>query len=434
MPDSLPTPIQPKISHKLAVRTLVLILILGAVYFGYETFKDKSQDITDLKPANTIGWLAAVQFQPDGQQAVAFSPEGKMTSSSNWKSGNTDRNITWNPSGNRIFFVSDREENNFHVFRWNPTDGSDPVRRTIGTRSRSEPQFPREAVENGDRSALITSGGFVLEYAPKDMSTRQVLPPQEKEIAQSSEEEGGGSSDQFSGAYAKFGNSFKVARWCKGKTWIAAIMRRDQGEILVLQNMQAKPDGRLPRPMPVAAGDKIEFDVSPKDGSIVFAVQNFQWPDENTIPPQFHKGNTITRPFNHIVGHVDPGSSVMEGPIAASKNDDIAFGSPSISPDGASVLLVIGKYENSAGLAPKVLATAPVQENGIASATKLTEGEVFEPTWSADGELIAFAEHVKTGKRALVQMHKDGSGRLELTGQTGDFGNPVFSPQAKSTP
>ncbi len=430
MSESLPTPTQPKISHRLAVRTLFLILVLGAVYFSYTWWKDKSQDLTDLKPATTRGWLAAVEYQQDGQQVVTFSPDGKVVASPGWKPGMTDRDLTWNPSGNRLFFVSDREDNNFNIFRWNPTDGSDPVRKTTGSRSRGEPQFNRESAEDSDKSALITSGGFVLEYTPKDMSTRQVLPPLGRDIVQSSDEEGGGSTGQFSGAYEKFGNSFKIARWCKQKTWIAAVMRRDQGEVLILQNLAPNAEGKLPRPLPVAAGEHVDFDVNPKDGTIVFVVQGFQWPDETQIPAEFRKGNKVTRPFAHLVGHIDPDAKANEGPLAASKDDEISFGSPSISPDGASVVLVAGKYENGS-LSPKALAAAPIQQGGMNLAARLAIGEVYEPVWSPDGETIAFAERQKSGKRAIVTIHKDGSGRTVLGGDTGNFGNPSFSPQLK---
>jgi hypothetical protein len=414
-----------------ALRTLILILILGGCYFGFTWWKDKSQDLSGVVPAHTAGWLAAVQFQDQGQQAVAFSADGKMTPSSGWKPGNTDRDITWNPSGNRVFFVSDREENNFHVFRWNPTDGSDPVRRTIGSRSRSLPMFPRQASEDADGSALITSGGLILEYRPKDLSMVQVLPPIGREIVESNDESGGGAEDQFSGAYEKFGNAFKVARWCKGKNWIAAIMVRDEGEVLIVQNMQPTADGKQSRPEPVAAGDHVSFDVNPQDGSIVFSVQNFQWPNEDAIPPQFHKGNVITRPFANFVGRIDPDDKSAMTPIAASADDKICFGPPSISPDGASIVLVQGKYENAA-LTPLALVSMPITQGGERSEAVLAKGQIFEPNWSADGQLIAFAQRQPSGKRAICTIHNDGTGQLNLTGESGNFGTPVFSPQAKS--
>lgn len=425
-------PSQPKIAQRLAIRTLLLVIVLGSLYLGYQKWHDVSQDITAVKPADTVGYLAAIQIQDNGQQAVAFGPDGKMVASKAWHPGVTDRDITWNPSGNRVFFVSDREENNFHIFRWDPTDNSEPIRRTIGSRSRGEPQFDRENTEDSDKTALITSGGFVLEYQPKDMSTRQILPPLGKETTKSSDDEGGGSQGQFSGAYSEIGNSFKIARWCKGGNWIASVMRRDQGEVLVMQNLTPTKEGKLPRPIPITAGDTVNFDVNPKDGSIVYTVQNFQWPLPQMIPPQFQKGNKVTRPFANLMGHIDPDKD-PEAPIGASIDDSGAFGAPKISPDGTTVLCTVGPVDPNSGFNPKALVACPIQPQGLGSAARIAVGEIYEPCWNATGDLVAFAKR-ENGKRALYTMHKDGSSIINLTGNTGNFSFPVFSQQVKTAP
>lgn len=431
-PTPTPAPTQPKIVHRLVVRTLVLILILGVCVKGYQWWLDKSGDITNLKPAQTFSWIAAVQYQQDGQQAIAISPDGKITPAPGWKTGKTDRDVTWNPSGNRIFFVTDREENNFHVFRWNPTDGTDPVQKSFGTRSHSLPMFTRQDIEGADDSALITSGGFVLEYVPKNMSTLQLLPPTGKEVSTASEDEGGGQSDQFSGAYSKLGNSFKSAQWCKGREWIAAIMRRDEGEVLILQYMHQDNEGKFPPPHLVAAGEHVEIDVNPADGTVIFAVQNFQWPSEEMIPSQFRKGNKVTRPFSHYLGKIDPGDGAGElppvVPLAMSKDDKICFGSPTISPDGASVAFIGGPYKDGA-LESAALATAPIVPGGIQSKAVLATGKIHEPSWSPNGDLLVFAQDMPSGHRSLIEIHKDGSGSRNLTGDAGNYGDPVFSPQ-----
>lgn len=432
MSQTAPTPTQPKIVHKLAIRTLVLVILLGACYFAYTWWRDKSQDLGNLKPANTVGWIAAVQYQQDGQQAIAISPDGKIVPAPGWTPGKTDREVTWNPSGNRLFFVTDREDNNFHIFRWNPTDGSDPARRSIGSRSHSLPMFPRQAVEGADDSALITSGGFTLEYVPKDMSTLQLLPPEGKEVTVASDEEGGGQSDQFSGVYSKLGTSFKSAQWCKDKNWIAAVMRRDDGEVLVMQYMHPGSDGQMPQPHLVAAGEHIEFDVNPVDGSVVFIVQNFQWPSDDMIPNQFRKGNKITYPCAHYIAKIDPGDGTgafsQPIPLALTKDDNTCFGSPAISPDGASVAFLVGKYKDGS-LSPESLVTAPIAPGGIQARAVLASGKIHEPSWSPDGDLLAFAQDMPDGHRAIFEIHKDGSGEKNLTGDSGNFGDPVFSPQ-----
>jgi hypothetical protein len=431
MPDSIPTPSQPKISHKLAIRTLILVLILGSLYLGYQVWQDKSKDLS-FGPANTQGWIGAVEFKDDGQQAVAFDPTGKKMASPAWKAGRTDREITWDPSGNRLFFVSDREENNFHVFRWNPTDGSEPQRRTIGSRAFGYPEFSREPSDEKEDVSLVVCGGYVLEYHPKEQTTTQMLPIQGREITQSDDEQSGGAGGQFSGFYSQLGiTSFKMAKWCKGKTWIAAVMHRQQGEILVMQKMTPGADGKIPKPIPVVAGDHIDFDVNPKDGTLVYSCQNFQWPDDTHVPAEYTKNNKITRPYSHVVMHVDPDAPNPE-PLALSKDDVIAFGAPSISPDGASIAITAGPYENGVGIAPKVLVSAPIAAGGLLnSRSQLATGDIYEPSWSPDGQLLVFARRGKDGKRTIFTIHKDGSSEVNVSGAAGNFGTPFFSPQTK---
>jgi hypothetical protein len=276
--------------------------------------------------------------------------------------------------------------------------------------------------------ALIISGGFVLDYAQKEMSTKQILPPQTREMSQTSDEEGGGSGSQFGASYGDLGNSFRVARWCKDKTWVAAVMRRDDGEVLIMQNMTPNSDGKYPSPLPLDAGDRIDFDVDPQDGSLVYTVQNFQWPSPKLIPDQFKKGNKITRPYHHAIVKFDPEAKSREV-IAMSNDDNIAFQSPAISPDGSAITFVAGPFKGSAGLDPMELATCPLVSNGGASAAILVKGSVYEPNWSPDGNKIAFAQRQAGGNRSICVIGKDGSGLVNISGATGNFGSPMFSTQ-----
>jgi Tol biopolymer transport system component len=278
--------------------------------------------------------------------------------------------------------------------------------------------------------ALIISGGFVLDYTQKDMSTRQVLPPLGREVSTTSEEEGGGSGSQFTGPYAELGNSFRIARWCKNKDWIAAIMRRDEGEILILQHMLPNADGKYPSPIPVEAGDKVDFDVDAQDGSIVYTVQGFQWPSPKLVPDAFRKGNKVLRPYRHAVLKLDPDTK-QRFLIDRTLDDSVAFGSPSVSPDGSSVAYVKGPYDGSAGLTPTELVTAAAVQGGGVTAASLAKGSIYEPSWSPDGNRIAFAQRTPSGSRSIFTIGKDGSSPTNISGPTGNFGFPIFSPQTK---
>lgn len=421
---------QPKILQKMLLRTLGLTIALGALFFAYSWTREQKGDFGGITAADTKGWVLAIKYQPDGQQAVAIKPDGTLVGNAGWKAGTVDRDAVWQPDGNRAFFVSDREAPGnpkgvkaFNIFRWNPVANGEPDQRTIGTRGRSDPAFPVQPVE-GPETALITSGGFVLEFDSKERSTRQVLPPVGNEISTSEGEGGQAATSQFSAFYGELGNSFRTARWLRGKDFIASVMRNDDGEVLVIQDMRPSPDGKFKRPAVPVAGDRIDIAVDPKTGNLVFAVMGFRFPPGQPIPPQYKKGNTITVPFKNALFRVDPDKG-LEPPVAVS--DTGAFAHPVVSPDGSQIVMVMGIFEDG-GVTPKQLSIVPNQSGGAPAQATLVEGEVYEPVWTKDGSKILYAKRAD-GARSIFEIGKDGSGERNLTGGKGDFVNPAPSPQ-----
>jgi len=436
--SSTPSTTQPqaKISQKLVVRTLIGLVLLAILFGAYRWFQNVDLEYLDTQ-ADTAGMVAAIQFLDEGQKAVVFKPDGTIIENRGHAAGTIDRDLVWQPDGNRLFFVSDRGESKsgaqavkaFNIFGWNPVANDEPNQRTIGTRGSSYPSFADEKSIDQNKTALITSGGFVLEFNPKDRSTRQVLPPLGREVSTSESDEGGAGTDsQFGAAYGKLGNSFRIAKWLRGKQFIAAVIRRDAGEILVIQPMTEK-DGRFPPPRPVVAGSRIDISVSPKDGSLAYSVQDFQFPDPDRIPEEFRQGNKITRPFAHMIGVLDP-EKQPEPPVAASPNDQAAFGTPVFSPDGASVALTIGEYKDGA-MSPKALIVMPARTSGGQAGARLILGEVYEPSWHPSGNSLVYIKRDPDGKRSVYTVNKDGSGERSLSGGRGNFAYPTFSPQSK---
>lgn len=418
---SQPQPAQPKIVQKLLVRTTVALLGLAAVFGVYRWATEQKGDFD--RGGDSAGMLAAVRLEDEGQQVVLIKPDGSIVGTQSWKPGVTDREPMWSPDGRFLFFCSDREDSTFNVFRWNP-DKDDADSRTFGRTSRSNPTF---APDGALDSLLIIAGGAVRELDPSTKKTPQVLPPTNAEIAQSQGDEGPTTEGSFSAIYGSLGKSFRLARYIDAdKRYIAAIMRRDEGELLVLQDLQPVNE-HVPKPRPVVAGDRIDFDVS-KDGTVAFSVQNFRWPDPAQAPEQFRKGNRITVPFRNLVGLTTPTEPALKI-VAASSDDKTAFGSPRIGPDGARMLLIQGEVQEGS-LRPVGLLTLPVRERGIAQASPLLKGEVYEPAWSPDGKRIAYAKRVN-GKRDLYTMTAEGSDEKNLTGGKASFMTPLFSPQSK---
>ena len=416
----------PLVTRKMLIRTVLGLFSLAALLFGYQWFKSLGGDLDLPFNVETVGLIAAIQETSDGNQVVLIQPDGKILPSPGYVAGASDRDVEWRPDGNRVFFSSDREERVYNIFRWNP--GSEKVeRRTFGSRAKTTIEFPSEAVDMANDRALITSGGFVLELNPTNGETPQILPPVGREISASGE---GGSASQFDAVYEKLGSSFRRAKWAaNGRDWIATVMRRDVGEVLVLQSMVS--DGPPSPPFPIVAGERVEFDINPKTGEIVFVSIGFQFPDRESIPKEFIVNGRIKRPFTNLVGVIDPNKlDVRNDPIAASNSDDIAFSSPTISPDGTSLVLLTGKHVGSGQVEAQNIVVMPARPNGGKDASRVYPGTASDPSWAPDSERILFV-HTDKGKRAIFEARKDGSSIKNLTGQTGDFSRPIYSPQVK---
>lgn len=413
----------PLVTRKMMIRFVIGLFAIAGLTLGYQWYRGLGGDIDLPFTVDSAGMIAAIQEVEDGNQVVLITPDGKLIRSPGYKAGASDRDPTWRPDGNRIYFSSDREENTYNIFRWNP--GSETVaRRTFGSRAKTTIEFPSSEVPNANDFALITSGGFVLQLDPKDGSTPQILPPIGRERSASSE---GGVGSQFEALYEHFGSSVRRAKWAgNGRNWIAAVMRNDLGEVLILQDMGSD---ELRPPIPIIAGERVEFEVNPKTGEIIYVSIGFQFPDRENIPEQFIENGRIKRPFEHVVGIVDPNHlDKPMGPIAANNSDDVSFTLPRISPDGSTLLLVTGKHTGSGQVEPANMVVMPARSEGGASATKVIDGAVQDPSWAPDSERILFVKAEK-GKRAIQEIRRDGTGLRNITGQLGDFGHPLYSPQ-----
>lgn len=417
------TPVaQPKISQKMLLRFAILLFVLAALFFGYRWWQDYSKD-PDLPLANdTNGYIAALQLHDDGAQAVAFLPDGTLRPSPSYQDGKTDQDLVWRPDGNRLFFTSDREEASFHIYRWN--FGSDRVmRRAYGSRSQSAPTFGTPDSPGANDAALITAGGFVLEYEPRGGTTFQVLPPIGKERAADEE---GGFGGQFEQAYQRIGTSFRIAKWGKDKKVVVAVMRREeQGEILVVQRLD-----KVQPPQAVIAGDRVEFDVSPTTGEVYFSVSGFQYHDPNQIPPEAVKNGKAQVPFHNLVGMFDPEVGQIQ-PVMPSPDAVVGFRNVSVSPDGSQLVCVAGKLDENSNFEPTDLVVLPARAQGGAEFKRVIQGKVYEPSWHPNSHTIAFVQYDSNNKRNIFTINKDGSGLTDISKGKGDFAHPLFSPQSK---
>ncbi len=419
---------QPKILQRMLLRFAIGLFVLAGLIIGFVLVKGCGDDIDFPTGVDTRGMIAAVKFLAEGSQVGVFLPDGEWRAAPEYLEAKTDRDPVWRPDGNRLFFVGDRGKPSdgdtaaFHVYRWNL--GSDAVmQRSLGSTSKGSPSFAPSASSGANEFLLMTSGGFVLSLDPKNGFSRQVLPPVPRD--RTGDEEG--VFGQFEAAYRQLGTSFREAKWTSDKRFVAAVLRREDGtEVLILQNLGAEEP-----PQPVVAGAKIEFDVSPRNGDVFYAVEEFLLPDPQNAPEEFKKDGRIVLPFRHAVGvlRTEAGGSAPVGAlVAASPDDKACFRSLSVSPDGATLLLVQGRYEGGGRMAPEALMVMPAQAGGATSAAAVLRGQVYEPSWGPDSRTIAFAR-VADGKRSIFTIAKDGSAERSVSAGKGDFGFPKISPQ-----
>ncbi|MFN3728689.1 MAG: hypothetical protein ACK4XJ_03130 [Fimbriimonadaceae bacterium] len=412
-------------NNRVAVRFVLGLFLIAILVFVFQWWRNASQDLGALGSADTAGDIAMIEFLDEGSRAMILRPNGEFIESPGYREGARDMDLAWQPDGNRLFFTSDREDRTFNIFRWNP--GRNVVeRRSLGSRSQGRISFGPSNVPNANRAALITAGGFVMEYDAVEAATRQALPPTAREIAR----DDGNATNQFEMLYRRLGESFRAVRWGKNRDTIIAVMRREGGEVLVVQDMKNLDEP----PTPIAAGREIEFDVSYETGKVVFTVQAFQWPDLDRVPEEFVKDGVAVAPFQHFIGFVDATNADKEPMtlIGVSPNDETCFSSPIIDPTGDSFVCRIGSYDENQGFIPKELATMPVREGAIQSSSVLFRGAIYEPNWNPNGQSLVFCMRNDSGKRAVFQLNRDGSGLKDLTGDRGDFSFPTYSPQRTS--
>lgn len=406
------------INKKLAMRFGIGAVALVGLVGGYMWFNNYKTDPGSFAKYDSKGQLLAIQLQDEGSQAVLIDDQGKVTPSPNWKVGAIDREPVWRADGHQAFFVSDREEEEPHVYRWNP--GQNQIeRRSLDTRGKGGLSFVIPGAPLQGETAIMTSGGIVLEFDPKIPAAQQLLPPLTKEVGQTDE---AGSGSQFEIFYNKLGQSFKSARWGFGRRQIIALMRREDGEVLILQDM-TKPS----KPYAITAGERVDYDINPVNGEVMFCSIGFKFPDPETVPEAFIKDGKQVRPFKHVIGIINPENPEQGLLVAQSNDDNLAFMSPRYSPDGTTLAMVIGPHSANGDIDPKELITMPAKESGAGESKRIIAGPIRELAWSADGKKVYYVKSQGDGTRPIFSFDMAGGGEKRIT-QLGRFAFPTPSP------
>jgi len=432
--------VQPLTNRKKFIRGvigIIVIVVFLIVLWIVQTVKD-----VDL-PAevNTIGEIAAIKETPNGSQAVLIKTDGSIVVSPGYHDGVHDRDPVWRPDGNRLFFTSDRDPGQVNLYRWNP--GSNKVERRTATQGSYTSLLYSAADVKG--KGLVARGGNIVEFDPVSGDTTPILPtpPKQADTNSQTSQEGEGRKGSIENSFfANYGTSFKDAAWFGSEKFIVTIMKGDEGETLLLQDMTPMQDALRP-PVPIASADHIDMAVDRNNGVIVFTLQGFRFPDPNHVPPEFVKNGKVVPPFRHEIGLLDPKSLQMiqqQDPnqppvsivqpqvIVQTPTDANVFGAPVLSPDGSKVLVGLGVYKNNE-MDMKGLVVMPAVAGGGGSPAFIHKGPVTSMSFSGDGNKIVYSQKEADGSESIHVMNSDGSGDQQIAAGKGSFTQPVFSPQ-----
>lgn len=402
-------------------RLLVFVVALGVVGWLFVWLMGKKGDIQ--LGSNTSSMIGAMLLNEDGSQAVVIDPKGTVTKSSGYLTGSTDRDLAWGPDGNRLFFISDRKEDSFHIFRWDPQRNAEPEQRSIDKAGRSNLVFEEKPAADADLAGLVTVRGTVQEFFPVNGKSGQILPPSKQRVEA---EEGGGAGNTFELLYNRFGKSFRVARWLKSKRFIAAVMRREErGETLIIQDFEPDKEGKIKPPMQVFSAERIEIDVDPVNQMLVAAILE-------VTPPEGPDGNPVKLGFVHGVFIIDPTKTTREAiaPVLLSPDAKQCVVEIKCSPDGSTLLFVPAAYTGDGNGTSAGIVSCPLKANGGGQGSPLIQGSVSSPSFSPDGTKITFIKREGVN-RAVFIADSNGSNARNLTGTSGDYSRPLFSPQYK---
>jgi dipeptidyl aminopeptidase/acylaminoacyl peptidase len=420
---------QPKMQQTIGLRAALALFAVAALLYGMYRLRDWGGDPGDGGPhVDTAGWIAAVKQVDDGNQMVVIKPDGQIVESAKYTPGKNDHDPAWQPDGQRLLFSSNRDidENALHIYRWNlSTNGIDE--RSRGRIAQEHPTYQVDGTVQPPYSALIISGGVVVQFDPKEERKSQLLPIETSTPTQS--DEGAGMGTQFGPEYERLGISFREAQWCKGGEFIAGIMRREGGgETLVIQSVTEGQGMADTLPHGLVAGDHLDMSIDPKTGNIICAVQGFQFIDPSHVPSEFVKNGRAVKPYAEALIDFDPDNPKNTQIIDASPTPGQAFAQPAVSPDGSRVVFNAGSIASGA-FTSAGLATEPLAADGRAGLAWLEKMGIATPSWSPDGRHIVF---ISIAKNDVCTIGPDGANRKDLTNGSGIFSTPVYSPMTST--
>ncbi len=434
------------IQRKMLLRVVVGLFAIAAIYMGYQYFKSQSQDWEGETPTDTKDMIAAIENSSGSNRIIIYKPDGSKLQSPGKQDGIVDKDIAWRPDGHRVLFVSNRQSGNFDIYRWDPK--ADHVQlRSQGGRAKSNLFYDYNSEPGYRDFGLYSAGGFIMKYDQKTTVPEQLLPPPRVKTETSSDE-GEGSTGQLDNIYKTIGEAFINSKWGLDRTILWATMKREADMVFIMNPLTKNVNKGLPKVR--FAGKSIEYDTD-RDGNCVVAVREFQFVNSQSVPENYLKDGKPVLPFNSglyfcpaddrepaIICHTI-GSSMFVGavgqqpkPIFVQNGVTLALAQPVISPDGTTLVFVLGKLVGERDFEGLSLIAFPLKEKSpLKGPGRVALGPVAEPSFSADGLKIAYTKKEANGKHAIYVANLEGGVESKVS-DNGDYSSPKFSPMKAS--
>ena len=422
---------QPKMQQRIMLRLALGLFAVAALLLGWTFLKKFIQNNGDTGHTDTAGWIVALRQTGSGEQAVALKPDDTVLDSPDYPDGAIDRDVTWQPDGERIYFSSDREvgTKSLQISRWNPKGTVD--QRSSGKLAQERPIFQEDGTITGDYKMLMIKAGVVVEFNPSDSVAHQLVPKVESSSpTKVAGEDPGGMGTQFGPEYEHLGGSFREAHWCKNRKYIAGIMRGDEGETLVVICLEPGPTpGPLSDGLPhgIVKGEHIDMAIDSRTGNVAYTVDDFRYVDTKNVPASMIKDGKLIKPFRNMIGFLNVEDFKGIVAVAASSDAEHAFAEPQVSPDGAQIAFIEGA-DTADGFKPQALYLTPFAVGQARSAKPLVGGALASPSWSPDGQQIAYVVLDPDGHSDIAVVPAAGGTPKILTAGKGSFSSPHFSP------
>lgn len=210
---------------------------------------------------------------------------------------------------------------------------------------------------------------------------------------------------------------------------------------------QPRPFGALPLPVAATRGNwsrqsnRIAFTgiannhnqvwLIDADGSNAAAVTAAGLSDQAFYPSWYPDGNALAvmDAQDLVIKRIDLTGGVA---IPVSRHDQVMTGMPSVSPDGKWIAFA-GQENHGQPYDQTKNSIWLVDPTGVAHPLESTPAQGRAPSWSPDGQRLAFESNRDSllGQYAIYLINKDGTGLLQVTDSSLNADHPVWSPDGR---